>query len=138
MFWVNILSLASKEGKIKMKKWCVILAAFFCFILGMMYSIYVEQRQTTPTVQASNLDEQIKQYEKSLEEESIFIPYSQTSKMDSSMSEQQNASTPINKVTGVSHNNISKLGSEGADVLKTVIREVLRTIVRFVDQLISE
>ena len=121
-----------------MKKWCIILAAFFCFILGMMYSIYVEQEQLTPTVQASNLDEQIKQYEKSLEEETIFIPYSQTSKMDSPMSEQENAATPVNKVTGVSHNNISRLGSEGADVLKTVIREVLRTIVRFVDQLISE
>ena len=122
----------------RMKKWCIILAAFFCFILGMMYSIYVEQEQLTPTVQASNLDEQIKQYEKSLEEETIFIPYSQTSKMDSSMSEQENTATSVNKVTGVSHNNISKLGSEGADVLKTVIREVLRTIVRFVDQLISE
>ena len=122
----------------KMKKWCIILAGFFCFMLGMMYSIYVEQQQTTPTVQASNLDEQIKQYEQSLEEETIFIPYSQTSKMDSPMSEQENVATTVNKVTGVGHNNISKLGSEGADVLKTVIREVLRTIVRFVDQLISE
>ncbi len=122
----------------KMKKWCIILAAFFCFMLGMMYSIYVEQQQTTPTVQASNLDEQIKQYEQSLEEETIFIPYSQTSGMNSSMSGQQNTATAINKVTGVGHNNISKLGSEGADVLKTVIREVLRTIVRFVDPLISE
>ena len=121
-----------------MKKWSIILAAFFCFMLGMMYSIYVEQQQTTPTVQASNLDEQIKQYEQSLEEETIFIPYSQTSQTNSSVSLQQNTTTAMNKVTGIGHNNISKLGSEGADVLKTVIREVLRTIVRFVDQLISE
>lgn len=122
----------------KMKKWCIILAGFFCFMLGMMYSIYVEQQQMTPTVQASNLDEQIKQYEQSLEEETIFIPYSQTSQTNSSVSLQQNTTTAMNKVTGIGHNNISKLGSEGADVLKTVIREVLRTIVRFVDQLISE
>lgn len=121
-----------------MKKWCIILVCLFCFSLGMMYSIYVEQEQLTPTVQASNLDEQIKQYEKSLEEETIFIPYSQTSQIDSSNSVQESVTNTVNKVTGVSHNNISKLGSEGADVLKTVIREVLRTIVRFVDQLISE
>ena len=102
------------------------------------FQLQHDSLQRTPTVQASNLDEQIKQYEQSLEEETIFIPYSQTSQTNSSVSLQQNTTTAMNKVTGIGHNNISKLGSEGADVLKTVIREVLRTIVRFVDQLISE
>lgn len=129
-----------------MKKGGLIIIAIACFMLGMSYSLYAEDLKSQSTVQASTfLNEQIEQYEASLkDEENTFIPYSQTVQTNSSTPITQTSSDPspttstLNKVSGVSHNNISKLGQDIADVLKTIVREVLRTIVRFFDQLISE
>lgn len=135
----------------QMKKGWMVMTAMACFVLGMTYSIRVEERQKQSTVQASTvLNEQIQQYEKSLkeeEEENTFIPYSETTQVNQSTTKTVNATeikttnpqpTTKTQVNGVSHNNISKLGQEGADVLKTVVREVLRTVVKFFDQLISD
>ena len=132
-----------------MKKGGLIIIAISCFMLGMSYSLHVEDLKIQSTAQASTfLNEQIEQYESSLkDEENTFIPYSQTvqtSQMNSSKPITQTSSQPspttsaLNKVSGVSHNNISKLGQDIAYVLKTIVREVLRTVVRFFDQLISE
>ncbi len=122
-----------------------------CFVLGMTYSIRIDEGQKQSMVQASTvLNEQIQQYENSLKEdkeENTFIPYSETTQVNESTTEAVNSTdiktaapqtTASTQVSGVSHNNISKLGQEGADVLKTVVREVLRTVVKFFDQLISD
>lgn len=132
-----------------MKKGGLIIVGMVCFMLGMSYSLHVEDLKSQSTAQASTfLNEQIEQYEASLkDEENTFIPYSQsvqTNQTNSSESITQTSIEPssttstLNKVSGVSHNNISKLGQDMADVLKTIVREVLRTMVRFFDQLISE
>ena len=137
------------DGGVLMKKGGLIIIAISCFMLGMSYSLHVEDLKIQSTAQASTfLNEQIEQYESSLkDEENTFIPYSQTvqtSQMNSSKPITQTSSQPspttsaLNKVSGVSHNNISKLGQDIAYVLKTIVREVLRTVVRFFDQLISE
>ena len=137
------------DGGVLMKKGGLIIIAISCFMLGMSYSLHVEDLKIQSTAQASTfLNEQIEQYEASLkDEENTFMPYSQTvqtSQMNSSKPITQTSSQPspttsaLNKVSGVSHNNISKLGQDIADVLKTIVREVLRTVVRFFDQLISE
>lgn len=128
-----------------MKKGGLIIIASACFMLGMSYSLHVEDLKSRSTAQASTfLNEQIEQYEASLQdEENTFIPYSQTvqtnqESITQTSSEPSSTTFTSNKVSGVSHNNISKLGQDIADVLKTIVREVLRTMVKFFDQLISE
>lgn len=136
-------------GGVLMKKGGVIIIAMACFMLGLSYSLYAKGVDIQSTAKASSfLNEQIEQYEESLkDEENTFIPYSQTVQTSQTNSHQpitQTSSEPesttstLNKVSGVNHNNISKLGQDIADVLKTIVREVLRTAVRFFDQLISE
>lgn len=132
-------------GGVLMKKGGLIIIASACFMLGMSYSLHVEDLKSRSTAQASTfLNEQIEQYEASLQdEENTFIPYSQTvqtnqESITQTSSEPSPTTSPSNKVSGVSHNNISKLGQDIADVLKTIVREVLRTMVKFFDQLISE
>lgn len=132
-------------GGVLMKKGGLIIVASACFMLGMSYSLHVEDLKSQSTAQASTfLNEQIEQYEASLQdEENTFIPYSQTvqtnqESITQTSSEPSPTTSPSNKVSGVSHNNISKLGQDIADVLKTIVREVLRTMVKFFDQLISE
>ena len=130
-----------------MKKESLMIASA-CFVLGMSYSFYNGDLKKQSVVLASTfLDEQIEQYEESLkEEENSFIPYSQTIQSEE-VKNQNNLSTSTphstqtsssTTITGISHNNISKLGQDVADGLKTLVREVLRTVVKFVDQLISD
>lgn len=133
------------DGGVLMKKGGLIIIASACFMLGMSYSLHVEDLKSRSTAQASTfLNEQIEQYEASLQdEENTFIPYSQTvqtnqESITQTSSEPSSTTSTSNKVSGVSHNNISKLGQDIADVLKTIVREVLRTMVKFFDQLISE
>lgn len=129
------------------KRW-MILAIIACLVTGLAHSFYLQMLSSQSTAHASShLDEQIKQYEESLKsEENTFIPYSQTSQENQRTTqsiESQNINgtngTAIKKqVNGVGHNNISKLGQDVGDALKTVVREVLRSVIKFFDQLISE
>lgn len=129
------------------KRW-MILAIIACLVTGLAHSFYLQMLSSQSTAHASShLDEQIKQYEESLKsEENTFVPYSQTSQENQRTTqsiESQNINgtngTAIKKqVNGVGHNNISKLGQDVGDALKTVVREVLRSVIKFFDQLISE
>ncbi|MDO5792785.1 MAG: hypothetical protein Q4Q00_01165 [Turicibacter sp.] len=131
-----------------MKKRWMILAIIACLVTGLAHSFYLQMLSSQSTAHASShLDEQIKQYEESLKsEENTFVPYSQTSQENQRTTqsiESQNINgtngTAIKKqVNGVGHNNISKLGQDVGDALKTVVREVLRSVIKFFDQLISE
>ena len=123
------------------KRW-MILAIIACLVTGLAHSFYLQMLSSQSTAHASShLDEQIKQYE-----ENTFVPYSQTSQENQRTTqsiESQNINgtngTAIKKqVNGVGHNNISKLGQDVGDALKTVVREVLRSVIKFFDQLISE
>lgn len=125
------------------KRW-VILGMMTCLITGLNRHITMNTSMNQATAYASSsLEEQIKQYEESLtNEENTFIPYSQTSQTNSSPSSSvvsQTTETTIKKqVNGVAHNNISRLGQGVGDALKTVVREVLRSLIKMIDQLISE
>ena len=125
------------------KRW-VILGMMTCLITGLNRHITMNTSMNQATAYASSsLEEQIKQYEESLtNEENTFIPYSQTSQNNSSSSSSvvsQTTETTIKKqVNGVAHNNISRLGQDVGDALKTVVREVLRSLIKMIDQLISE
>ena len=65
-------------------------------MLGMSYSLHVEDLKSQSTAQASTfLNEQIEQYEASLkDEENTFIPYSQ-----SVQTSQTNSSKPITQTS---------------------------------------
>ena len=125
------------------KRW-VILGMMTCLITGLNRHITMNTSMNQATAYASSsLEEQIKQYEESLtNEENTFIPYSQTSQNNSSPSSSvvsQTTETTIKKQgNGVAHNNISRLGQDVGDAVKTVVREVLRSLIKMIDQLISE
>lgn len=129
------------------KRW-MILAIIACLVTGLAHSFYLQMLSSQSTAHASShLDEQIKQYEESLKsEENTFIPYSQTSQKNQSTTQSTgaqntngtNGSSVKKQVNGIGHNNISKLGQDVGDALKTVVREVLRSVIKFFDQLISE
>lgn len=126
------------------KRW-MILAIIACLVTGLAHSFYLQMLSSQSTAHASShLDEQIKQYEESLKsEENTFIPYSQTSQENQSTTQSTgaqntNGSSVKKQVNGIGHNNISKLGQDVGDALKTVVREVLRSVIKFFDQLISE
>ena len=129
------------------KRW-MILTIVTCLVTGLAHSFYLQMLSSQSTAYASShLDEQIKQYEESLKsEENTFIPYSQTSQENQSTTQSTgtqntngtNGASVKKQVNGIGHNNISKLGQDVGDALKTVVREVLRSVIKFFDQLISE
>ncbi len=131
-----------------LKKRGMILSIMACLVLGLAQRMNAQTLTNQSIAHASShLDEQIKQYEESLKsEEKTFVPYSQTTQEQKNIeqsSESQNSNgtngTSIKKqVNGVGHNNISKLGQDVGEALKTVVREVLRSVIKFFDQLISE
>lgn len=127
-----------------MKRGGVIVLAMSCFIIGMLYSLRGQvmkvQSATVPNTQF--LNEQIEQYEESLDEdEPSFIPYSQTvqeAETQKGSNSNSDVPTPLNQISGIGHNNISKVGQDIGNLLKTIVREVLRTVVRSFDRVISE
>ena len=101
-----------------MKRGGVIVLAMSCFIIGMLYSLRGQvmkvQSATVPNTQF--LNEQIEQYEESLDEdEPSFIPYSQTvQEAETQKGSNSNSDVPtsLNQISGIGHNNISKVGQD--------------------------
>ncbi len=131
-----------------MKRGGAVTLGVTCFMIGLLYSLRGQtiKIQSAPIPDSTFLEDQIEQYEESLDDEDhTFVPYSQVVQEEKSV--QQNSSTlekqgnltdHSNQMRGIGHNNISKAGQDIGNLLKTVVREVLRTTVRFFDRVISE
>jgi len=120
------------------------------FIIGAMYGVSSSMTSLNQEATATlNLEEQIKEYEQTIAGGHEFNPpYSEQFVYESSdnltQSDQQ-ASLEIPQgieieaslTQKVNHNAISKLGQDIGTFLMSLVREILRAIVRFFDYLIA-
>jgi|GEM_PF-1601776 len=134
-----------------MKKGWMVTLMVVAFMIGTLYGASSGTPTTTPEVTATSiLDEQIKHYEQVIARgEEFTSPYSeqvvngshksqlpqQEPEMDNGVI--QGTSNDTMQVSGMGHNAVSKFGQEMGNFLMTLVREILRGVVRFFDQLLS-
>ena len=134
-----------------MKKGWMITLMVVAFLIGILYGAS-SGTPTTPEVTANSmLDEQIKHYEQVIANgEEFTSPYSeqvvngspknhhpqQQPEIDDGVIEQDTSSDSL-QVSGTGHNAVSRFGQEMGNFLMTLVREILRGVVRFFDQLLS-
>lgn len=116
-----------------MKKSVAIILLLIFFLGGVAFGVNSNSKEKSQVSAASTLTKQLEHYEQLLkdEEDEVFIPYDQLV-----------SQTPVNSTTeyvsAVAHNSVSQFGQDAGDMLKTMVREILRTIVRICDQWITQ
>lgn len=134
-----------------MKKGWMVTLMVVAFLIGTLYGAS-SGTPTTPEVTATSiLDEQIKHYEQVIARgEEFTAPYSEQvdngshksqlpqrePEMDNGVIKQETLNDTM-QVSGTGHNAVSKFGQEMGNFLMTLVREILRGVVRFFDQLLS-
>ncbi|MCL1949930.1 MAG: hypothetical protein FWF59_09385 [Turicibacter sp.] len=83
----------------------------------------IQSAQSTPPQPMTQLEQAIQLYETAVREGGEFVPYSQQVRAPS--------------MPGMGENAVGRLGQGIGSFLQTLVREILRTIVVFIDQLIS-
>lgn len=123
----------SKLGGEGMKKSVAIILLLIFFLGGVAFGANSNSKEKSQVSAASTLTKQLEQYEQLLkdEEDEVFIPYDQ-------LVSQTTANSTTEYVSAVAHNSVSQFGQDAGDMLKTMVREILRAIVKVCDQWITQ
>ena len=123
----------SKLGGEGMKKGVAIILLLIFFLGGVAFGANSNSKEKSQVSAASTLTKQLEQYEQLLkdEEDELFIPYNQ-------LVNQTSANSTTEYVSAVAHNSVSQLGQDAGNMLKTIVREILRVIVKLCDQWITQ
>lgn len=117
-----------------MKKSVGIIVLLICFLLGVAFGANSKPKSTSQASATSSLTKQIEQYEQWLKdddlESEVYIPYSQ-------VVTQNPVQESTQYVSAVDHNSVSQFGQDAGEMLKSIVREVLRAIVKLCDQWIT-
>ncbi len=115
-----------------MKKSVAIILLLICFLFGVAFGANSKTQSMSQASAASTLTKQLEQYEQSLknQDDEVYIPYSQ-------IYQETPASEEARFVSAVDHNSVSQFGQDAGNMLKTIVREVLRAIVKLCDQWIT-
>ena len=133
MLYQNIFKIINRgKGEAKMKKSVAIILLLICFLFGVAFGANSKTQSTSQASASSTLTKQIEQYEQSLkdEDDEVYIPYSQVYQQSSVSDE-----SPF--VSAGDHNSVSQFGQDAGNMFKTIVREVLRAIVKLCDQWIT-